>query len=83
VLWDMFPSGKKLGGAPTNFAYHTKALAGENASAMIASSVGDDQLGREIWSILESQSLCCEAIAIDGEKEYRKYKQHFLSNGEV
>lgn len=22
VLWDYFPSGKKLGGAPANFAYH-------------------------------------------------------------
>ena len=22
VLWDVFPTGKKLGGAPANFAYH-------------------------------------------------------------
>ena len=22
VLWDVFPNGKKLGGAPLNFSYH-------------------------------------------------------------
>lgn len=22
ILWDVFPSGKKLGGAPANFSYH-------------------------------------------------------------
>ena len=22
VLWDMFPKGERLGGAPANFAYH-------------------------------------------------------------
>ena len=22
VLWDMLPNGRKIGGAPANFAYH-------------------------------------------------------------
>ena len=26
VLWDVFPEGKKLGGAPANFAYHAAQL---------------------------------------------------------
>ncbi len=26
ILWDVFPSGKKLGGAPANFAYFVKNL---------------------------------------------------------
>ena len=30
VLWDMLPSGKVLGGAPANFAYHVQEL-GENS----------------------------------------------------
>jgi len=25
VLWDLLPDGKKLGGAPANFAYHAQA----------------------------------------------------------
>ena len=26
LLWDMLPSGKKIGGAPFNFAYHAHQL---------------------------------------------------------
>ena len=26
VLWDVLPEGKKLGGAPANFAYHVSQL---------------------------------------------------------
>ena len=26
ALWDMLPGGKKLGGAPANFAYHVSAM---------------------------------------------------------
>lgn len=26
VLWDMLPEGKKIGGAPANFAYHVSAI---------------------------------------------------------
>ena len=38
MLWDMFPVGKELGGAPTNFAYIT-GLLGDRALVGI-SSVG-------------------------------------------
>ena len=33
VLWDMLPSGKQLGGAPANFAYHANALGADGTSA--------------------------------------------------
>jgi len=39
ILWDIFPEGKKLGGAPTNFAYYAKSL-GQNG--IIASRVVSD-----------------------------------------
>ena len=26
VLWDVFPTGKKLGGAPANFGYHAAQI---------------------------------------------------------
>ncbi|MBS1853080.1 MAG: carbohydrate kinase [Acidobacteria bacterium] len=45
VLWDLFPAGKQLGGAPANFAYISSLLG--NAGA-VASRVGDDVLGEEI-----------------------------------
>jgi len=45
VLWDLLPDGKILGGAPVNFAYHAMQL---GAVGVAISSVGDDELGREI-----------------------------------
>ena len=37
VLWDILPSGRVLGGAPSNFAYMTHLLGNE---AIVASRVG-------------------------------------------
>ena len=39
LLWDMFPEGKQLGGAPANFAYMTRLLGDEG---IVASRVGSD-----------------------------------------
>ena len=33
VLWDMFPKGKRLGGAPANFAYHAAQFGHEGLAA--------------------------------------------------
>ena len=54
ILWDMLPSGKALGGAPANFAYHAMRL-GEDGWAV--SAVGDDALGHEILDLVESKGL--------------------------
>ena len=54
ILWDMLPSGKALGGAPANFAYHAQRL-GEEGWAV--SAVGDDPLGREILDIVDGKGL--------------------------
>ena len=54
ILWDMLPSGKALGGAPANFAYHAGRL-GEEGWAV--SAVGDDALGREIREIVSGKKL--------------------------
>ena len=45
VLWDVLPEGKKLGGAPGNFAYHVGQF---GLKSRIVSAIGDDALGREI-----------------------------------
>lgn len=42
LLWDVFPSHKRLGGAPANFAYHCRQL---GARAYPVSCVGSDDLG--------------------------------------
>ena len=45
ALFDCLPEGRKLGGAPANFAYHVSQF-GLNGCAV--SAIGDDELGREI-----------------------------------
>ena len=45
LLWDMLPSGKRAGGAPVNFAYHSMMNGTEGYSI---SAVGEDELGDEL-----------------------------------
>lgn len=66
ILWDVFPSGKKLGGAPTNFAYHVSALGHEG---VVVSRIGNDEYGREIIEQLISLGLATDYVQIDGDKE--------------
>ncbi|MDO4991942.1 MAG: PfkB family carbohydrate kinase, partial [Prevotellaceae bacterium] len=52
ILFDCLPDGKKLGGAPANFAYHASQF-GLNGIAV--SAIGNDDNGREIVEILQKQ----------------------------
>ena len=54
ALWDMLPGGKKLGGAPANFAYHARQFGLEG---MAVSAIGHDALGEEIVEALEAHAL--------------------------
>lgn len=45
VLWDLFPEGALMGGAPANVGIHARAL---GADARLVSRVGRDELGDEI-----------------------------------
>ena len=62
LLWDLLPDGKQLGGAPANFAYHAQCL---GANAVVASCVGDDDLGREILRQLDDNGLDVAHVATD------------------
>lgn len=65
VLWDIFPSGPKPGDAPANFAYCSHLLANR---AVIASRVGDDELGRKIRELFVRAGLTDQFIQIDSER---------------
>lgn len=54
ILWDLLPSGKELGGATANFAYHAFRL---GAEGWAVSAVGDDLPGEEIISRLSEKKL--------------------------
>ena len=56
MLWDVLPEGKKLGGAPANFAYHVSQFGFESR---IVSAIGPDMLGEELLSGLGDKGLDC------------------------
>ena len=54
ILWDLLPDGRRLGGAPANFAYHCHAL---GADSFVASAVGDDEDGAAIFNSLTTLGI--------------------------
>ena len=54
VLWDVLPEGKKIGGAPANFAYHISQF---GLDSCVVSAVGDDKLGYEILDNFDKKKL--------------------------
>ena len=65
VLWDLFPEGKQLGGAPANFAYITNLLGDRG---IIASRVGHDALGDEIQQRLGTLGLEASYLQSDSAR---------------
>lgn len=54
ALWDVLPEGKKIGGAPANFAYHISQL---GLPGSVVSAVGEDALGSEILDNFSAKGL--------------------------
>lgn len=54
ALWDVLPEGKKIGGAPANFAYHISQFGLDSA---VVSAVGNDALGQEIVENFTAKGL--------------------------
>lgn len=54
VLWDLLPDGRKLGGAPANFAYITQQFGNK---AIAISAVGNDELATETIEALKRHGL--------------------------
>jgi len=64
VLWDIYPEGKKLGGAPFNVAAHLQKL---GANSSIISRVGNDNNGSEIRAAISAQNIDLAYIQIDDD----------------
>ena len=54
ALWDVLPEGKKIGGAPANFAYHVSQF---GLNSCVVSAVGDDPLGAQILDNFKEKGL--------------------------
>ncbi|OAD44471.1 carbohydrate kinase family protein [Polaribacter atrinae] len=61
VLWDVFPTHKKIGGAPLNVAVRLKSF--NNDVAMI-SAVGNDVLGKTILKYINDLKINAEAVEV-------------------
>ncbi len=54
ALWDVLPEGKKIGGAPANFAYHVSQF---GFDSRVVSAIGNDKLGKEILDNFNGKRL--------------------------
>lgn len=54
ALWDVLPDGKKLGGAPANFAYHAAQF---GLDTIAISALGEDKLAEETIEALKEHQL--------------------------
>lgn len=61
IIWDIFPNGEHIGGAPLNFAAHA---AMQGADAYILSGIGDDALGKRAVSEIKKLGVKTEHICV-------------------
>tara|TARA_R110002096_G_scaffold434832_1_gene658096 strand:- start:92162 stop:93067 length:906 start_codon:yes stop_codon:yes gene_type:complete len=64
VLWDLFPTGALLGGAPSNLAVHLAAL---GVDAALVTRVGRDALGDDAQQELLARGVNTQGIQVDAE----------------
>ncbi|MDG3581104.1 carbohydrate kinase family protein [Galbibacter pacificus] len=64
VLWDVFPDGEKIGGAPLNVALRLQSF---GVQTTMISSVGKDIRGKEIITYLNSVGINTNCIAVSAE----------------
>ena len=64
VLWDVFPSHKKIGGAPLNVALRMNSL---GVATTMISRIGKDEDGDDILTFLKNQNVSSDSIQVGEE----------------
>ncbi len=64
LLWDVLPTGRQLGGAPANVAYHSNVL-GDRGSVL--SRIGDDALGDDALNVLRRRGVDVSRVQRDDD----------------
>ncbi len=62
VLYDVFPTHRKIGGAPLNVAIRMASL---GINTQIISRVGNDEIGKELIQFIEENKVDTSSIQID------------------
>lgn len=65
LLWDLFPTGRALGGAPANFAYCSNLL---GDTGVVVSRVGADELGNDIRESLATFGITDDFLQTDADR---------------
>jgi fructokinase len=79
LLWDLLPTGPQLGGAPANFAYVCHLLGDR---AVVASRVGQDELGRGATERLTGLGMAPDWIQVDPDRPTGTIRVEVDANGE-
>jgi len=79
LLWDLFPSGRQLGGAPANFAYISNLL---GDVGIVASRIGADELGNDVRESLASFGLTDDYLQVDDDHATGTVKVKLDSRGQ-
>ncbi|MBD8081035.1 carbohydrate kinase family protein [Chryseobacterium caseinilyticum] len=80
VLWDIFPTVSRAGGAPFNVAYNLDKMGVE---VQMISKVGNDTLGNELLNQIKNWNISTDFIQIDNEKPTGTVVANFDEQGEA
>jgi len=62
ILWDIFPDGKRIGGAPFNVAYNLSKM---GVDSHMISRIGNDPLGNELLEVTKDRKMNPAGLQID------------------
>ncbi|NGF57363.1 carbohydrate kinase [Parapedobacter sp. SGR-10] len=74
LLWDMIPTGKMVGGAPFNVAYHLNKL---GVSARVLTRIGNDMDGVELVDFLTQHKIDSSLVQVDKEQPTSKVEVYY------
>lgn len=79
ALWDLLPDGAVLGGAPLNFAYRLNSL---GTDSQPISCLGNDRLGQEAITKIQSLGVATDCIFYTSEKPTGQVQVQFDKSGQ-
>lgn len=80
VLWDIFPSGSRAGGAPFNVAYNLFKM---GIDTKMLSRIGNDQLGHQLLNQIDQWGITTDFIQVDQERPTGTVLANFDEHGEA
>ncbi|NGM61762.1 carbohydrate kinase [Sphingobacterium sp. SGG-5] len=74
LLWDMIPTGKAVGGAPFNVAYHLNKL---GVHTKILTRIGKDRDGVELLDFLGAHAIDTSMVQVDEQQSTSKVEVYY------